>query len=100
MKRPEKATRSLAMAAKCHECMGAYADSIQDCANPECPLYQWMPRRKLEPVLKWLEHNPRKKGQVLWADCGRELTEEQKTEARDRLERARQKSKLLKGLDL
>jgi hypothetical protein len=99
MNKPKKATRALAMAAKCHECMGSYDDGIRDCENPGCPLYTWMPRRKLEPQKDWLEYNPRKKGLVLWADCGgRELTEEQKQESRDRLARARQKASLLKGL--
>jgi len=98
MKRPSKPTRALAMAAKCWECMSTYDDGVRDCNCPACPLYPWMPRRKVEPVLRWLEFNPRKKGWVRWEDCGRELTEEQKEESRQRLEKMRAKAALAKEL--
>jgi hypothetical protein len=90
MKKPEKPTRALAMAAQCHECLGRYADGIQDCENVKCTLYTWMPKRKLEPDLWWLEYNPRKKGLVKWEYCGRDLTDEQRQELRDRLKKSRQ----------
>jgi len=37
----QKLTRSQAMKAKCYECLGYFADGIQDCKMPECPLYQY-----------------------------------------------------------
>jgi hypothetical protein len=91
MKKPEKQTRTLAMLAKCHDCMGEYSDGIIDCKNPTCPLYTWMPRKKTDPDLEWLNYNPKMKGKVLWEDCGRELTDEQRKNARDRLKAARER---------
>lgn len=99
MKKPAKPTRALAMLATCSECMGYYSDGISDCENPGCPLYPWMPRANMKPDLKWLDYNPRKKGRVKWEDCGRELTDEQRTKARERLERARIAAKVKKDLE-
>lgn len=100
MQKPEKPTRTLAMLALCHQCLGYYADGIQDCQNVTCPLYPWMPRRKQKPDLKWLDYNPRKKGRVLWEDCGKELTDEQRQEAAERLKKSRLAKKIEKELDL
>jgi hypothetical protein len=100
MKKPEKPSRVLAMLAKCHDCMGGYYDGIKDCRNHQCPLYSWMPRRAGCPDLTWLEYNPRKKGKVKWEDCGREMTEEEKQVARDRLANIRELKKLEKELEL
>lgn len=93
MKKPSKPTLKIAVLAKCHSCMAEYADGIQDCRNATCSLYPWMIRARLEPDLEWLEYNPRKKGRVKWADCGREMTEEEKQAARDRLANARKAAK-------
>lgn len=89
MKKPDKPTRVLAMLAFCHQCLGAYADGIQDCQNVTCPIYPWMPRGKLEPDLEWLDYNPRKKGLVRWEDCVTNMTDEQRQAAAERLRRAR-----------
>jgi len=37
--------RKAAMAAKCCECMGYYADGLHDCEVYSCPLYPYMPYR-------------------------------------------------------
>lgn len=36
-----------AMKAKCADCMGNYADGRVDCEIQGCPLYSWMPYRKI-----------------------------------------------------
>jgi hypothetical protein len=93
MKKPTKPTLKIAVLAKCHSCMAEYADGINDCRNASCPLYNWMIRAREKPDLEWLKYNPRKKGLVRWEDCGRELTEEEKQIARDRLAAARNATK-------
>lgn len=60
----EARSRKQAMLAKCHECMGKYVDGKQDCQIRQCPLYQWMPYRELDPDLTWAQFNPRRMGQV------------------------------------
>jgi len=100
MQRPKKPTRALAMLAKCHSCLAAYADGIRDCEGISCPLYPWMIRAKLEPDLWWMAYNPRKKGHVLWEDCGKEMTEEQKNAARERLAQAREQTNQKRQDDL
>jgi hypothetical protein len=52
--KPEKPTRALAMRAKCHECMGGYLDSRDDCGIKTCALYSWMPYAADPPDLTWL----------------------------------------------
>lgn len=91
-KAPEKPTRSIAMAAKCHECCGEYTDGKYDCGVPACPLYPWMPYRdkEKEPDTKWLHYNPRRVGKVLWEESGREMTEEEKQAAAARLQKSRE----------
>jgi hypothetical protein len=37
-----------AIIANCFDCMGQYVDGRQDCKNPLCPLYPFMPYRKKE----------------------------------------------------
>lgn len=94
MERPEKPTLKLAVLAMCHECMGHYADGKVDCENYGCPLYFWMPRRTESEIdLTWLNYNPKKKGKILWADCGRELTAEQRAELAERFKRLRESRK-------
>jgi len=85
MAKPEKETRSLAMAAYCHQCLGYYQDGKHDCEAARCPLYKWMPYRKLEPDTTWLKYNPRSKGLVTWEDSERELSAEAKQAAADRI---------------
>ena len=89
-KAPTKPTRSIAMAAKCHECCGEYLDGKYDCGVSECPLYPWMPYKECEPRLKWLHYNPRRVGKVLWEESGREMTEEEKQAAAERLQKSRE----------
>ena len=31
--------------AKCYDCMCGYMDGLEDCKNPSCPLYPYMPYR-------------------------------------------------------
>ena len=42
----EYITRGEAILAKCCDCMGYYADGMNDCEVPTCPLYTWMPYKK------------------------------------------------------
>lgn len=51
-----------AIEAKCHDCMGNYADGRVDCCKKDCPLYYWMPYRELEPDLEWKKFSTRSKG--------------------------------------
>lgn len=41
-------TRAKAMAAKCFECCNGFKDGRVDCRIEDCPLYPWMPYRKME----------------------------------------------------
>jgi hypothetical protein len=36
---------SKAIKAKCYDCMGYYEDGDDDCKDPTCALYRWMPYR-------------------------------------------------------
>jgi len=38
-----KITRDQAIRAKCYDCMGYFADGVQDCEVAECSLYPFMP---------------------------------------------------------
>lgn len=84
-------TRKFAIEAVCHECLGYYADGKQDCENPTCPLYTYMPYRKKEPDLAWTEYNPRSKGLVTWDQTTREVDAATKERLKDNLEKARKK---------
>lgn len=55
-------TRSQAMEAMCHQCMGYYTDGKMDCECTSCPLYPWMPYAKKNPDWEWVKINPRRKG--------------------------------------
>jgi hypothetical protein len=57
-------TRKEAIQTQCWECMGHYADGKQDCENVVCPLYYFMPYRKLEPDFGKFKYNPKFKGKV------------------------------------
>jgi hypothetical protein len=49
-----KPSRMKAMRAKCRDCMNNHCDGRLDCRIVKCPLYPWMPYRKLEPDLGWI----------------------------------------------
>ncbi|RKY28748.1 MAG: hypothetical protein DRP83_00210 [Planctomycetota bacterium] len=84
-------TRTQAMLAKCHDCTGHYHDGKDDCEVTKCPLYKWMPYRKLEPDFEWAEYNPRSKGLVSKEETKRDFTPEQKEAMVKRLEAARER---------
>lgn len=80
MKKPDKPTMKLAIMAHCHQCLGYWSDGPdRDCRNVKCPLYPFMPYRKMEPDLEWLEYNPKRVGKVKYEDCeGKPMSEEHK----------------------
>lgn len=82
-------TRSGAMLAKCHDCTGEYHDGKSDCEVTACPLYKWMPYRKLDPDFEWAKYNHRSKGLVLKEETRRDFTEEQRAAMAERLGVAR-----------
>lgn len=41
-----------AIVARCYDCMSFYADGVADCKTTECPLYIFMPYRKVRRVRK------------------------------------------------
>lgn len=85
------------MRAKCHDCMGGYLDGGRDdCGVTTCPLYSWMPYAANPPDLKWLDYNPKRKGNVTWEDSGREMTDEEREAAADRLRNNHPKRKTKK----
>lgn len=90
--KPQKVTRKLAMLAKCHDCTGGYYDGKIDCEVTVCPLYPYMPYASNLPNEKWLDFNPKKKGNVRWEDCGKDMTDEQRQQAAERLRSYRKKS--------
>jgi hypothetical protein len=51
LERNIRLTQRQAILAHCYACMGYYSDGKQDCLNPTCPLYEYMPYRGLvEPT--------------------------------------------------
>ena len=91
--KPEKPTRALAMMAKCHECMGGYVDARDDCEVTSCPLYPWMKYAACPPDLTWMDYNPKRIGKVRWEDSGREMSEEDREAAAQRLAAVRTRFK-------
>jgi hypothetical protein len=89
MSKPDKPMRSLAMLSKCHNCTGGYIDGKVDCEVEACELYPWMPFRKQDPHLTWMDFNPRRVGLVTWEESEREMTSEQRIAAADRLRKMR-----------
>jgi hypothetical protein len=85
----EKITMKKAILHHCHECLGYYIDGKVDCENVKCPLYAFMPYRKLEPDVSFLLYNPRSVGLKLKTDTARPMTEEQRQKAAERLSAAR-----------
>jgi len=82
-----------AVLAKCHSCMGEYADGMDDCENRNCSLYYWMPYRKQEIDRTWELYNPRRKGLVTFEESKRELTDEQREQIAERMRGLHQRNK-------
>jgi len=85
----EKVTRTNAILAHCHQCLAHYNDGKDDCENTKCPLYTFMPYKKLTPDLTWAKYNPRKKGLVTWEESKREIDDETRAALVERMEKAR-----------
>lgn len=88
----KKPNRSQAMLSMCSQCMGYYADGKVDCGCVSCPHYMWMPYRKQEPDLSWMNYNPKAKGKVTWEESKRntrEMSEEEKRAFVDRVQKAK-----------
>jgi len=79
------------MLAKCHDCMGHYADGMVDCENVGCPLYSWMPYREKDADLEWMKYNPKRKGKVVKEK--KKLTPEQREILSKRMKKTRRKLK-------
>ena len=59
----KRLTRNQAIKADCYECMGWYADGKEDCQNPDCSLYQYMPyAQKITTLAAPLQAPPAKNG--------------------------------------
>jgi hypothetical protein len=85
-----KVTFKNAILAQCHECLGYYADGMQDCENVKCSLYSYMPYRKLEPDLTWTRYHPKRKGRILRSEIRTQtLSDEQKARLAETLRRGR-----------
>jgi hypothetical protein len=80
----KKPTRKEAIEHHCHQCLGYYADGKTDCENRGCPLYTYMPYRRLEPQLEAFLYSPRAKGKVLLSDIQARYTDEQRKAAAER----------------
>lgn len=86
----EKPTRAMAILAQCHQCLAHYQDGKDDCENVTCSLYYFMPYRKKDPDLTWMQYNPKKKGLVTWEDSKREIDDETRAALVERMEKARE----------
>jgi len=75
-----KVTRKRAIELQCHECLGHYVDGKNDCECVRCPLYTWMPYRRLQPDLAVFSLQERAKGKRLLSDKP-ERTDTQKAAA-------------------
>lgn len=67
----ETNTMKQAIAGKCYDCMGYYADGTGDCQNKQCSLYPFMP------------YNPNRTKRVV------NMTDERKKELSERLRKMR-----------
>ena len=94
MKTPDKPTMKRAILARCHNCSHFYLDGKEDCENTRCELYTWMPYRKKNPDLAWLDINPAKKGLVKWEDCKERVMSPEHLEA---LKKGREEAREKKG---
>lgn len=77
---------------QCWECMGFYSDGKQDCENTRCPLYEYMPYRKMEPEQWFKDLRPRAVGQ----QKKKEPTPEQRERGRS-LQKRKQKRARIAG---
>ena len=77
IKHLEGVSLTLAQAAKgkCYDCLGYYADGVDDCKTPDCSLYPFMP------------YNPNRKKKVS------NMSDERKRELSERLKVMRGKKK-------
>jgi hypothetical protein len=94
MPKPEKPVRSIAMTAFCHQCLGYYQDGKIDCEATKCPLYSWMPYRKKDPDLVWLDYNPKHKGLVTWEESEREMSDEDRAAVSERMKKMHERGEL------
>lgn len=78
-------TRKECIMAFCHDCGGHYTDGKVDCENTRCALYYYMPYRKKEPDYTWQKYNPTRRGLVTWEESERELSDEARANAAERL---------------
>ena len=88
-----KVTPHQAILLQCHECLGYYRDGKSDCGVQHCPLYTWMPYRKLEPILTCFEYSPRHVGKVLLSDIYSRVTDKQREASRKNMEKMKQKGR-------
>lgn len=86
-------TRKEAIQAMCWECMGHYSDGKESCTSVRCPLYTFMPYKDKDkgPDLWWKKYNPKRSGLVTWEESAREISEEQRQEMVERLQRTRER---------
>ena len=106
MPKPLKMTYKLACLYECHSCMGEYFDGKMDCEIINCPIYSFMPYRKLEPDLSCLDFNPKRRLKQGWEEA-RELSEEHKAkllaardEARKNPKKKKKKKKVVKPIKI
>lgn len=96
----KKPSMKQAILAKCHDCMGHYADGKVECWNQRCSLYFWMPYASLNPDREWELYSPKKMGLQLKSNIARTMTDEQKKACADRFALARQKKSDVVSEDL
>lgn len=93
----DRPTKNECILAHCHECMGFYSDGKIDCKNPKCKFYVYMPYRNKnsEPDYEWRQYNPKRIGLITFEESKRfnDLTDEQRREIAERLQRAREEKK-------
>jgi hypothetical protein len=85
MAKPEKLTPLKAIHWRCHNCEYYYLDGKNDCENTKCELYSFMKYAKLKPDLSFMEFSPYQKGLTRWEDCERQMTDEQRAAAAQRM---------------
>ena len=90
MKKPSLKQAVLAM---CHQCPNYWGDGKIDCEMVDCPLYHWQAYRNQEPDYSWMKLNPKRQGKVTWEDSKREMSEEDRLAAAERLKKAREMAK-------
>jgi len=87
--RAVKVTLKSAVIAMCHDCCGYYIDGLEDCEIPTCPLYQWMPYKKMKPDYDWTRYNPKMIGKKIRVVTV--LSEDEKEQLATRLREAKEK---------